>query len=125
MEEATTENTNSTQESKKTEVDTQETPINSQQQQQLNTSTASTSTPTSTQPSQSICCEQFIDTLNKKVKHVNVSISFVVPLANDIKGELDNSNNKIYETSKLIINNSLNESDVNTFLNYCSLWQQK
>ena len=111
--------TSSTQESKTTEVDTQETPTSSSQQ--LNTSATSTSTPASTQPSQSVCCEQFIETLNKKVKHVHVSISFIVPLGNDIKNEHD----KIYETSKLVINNSLNESDVNTFLNYCSLWQQK
>ncbi len=119
-----------------------------------NCSNATSANVTQTQASSSsssVCCGDFLDTLNKPVKNILVTVKFIThEKFNSSKTTMNNTNtssnrerdeanlssssstssfnlNEVDDTlsKKLIVNSSLNEADVVSFINYCNTWPQR
>jgi hypothetical protein len=79
---------------------------------------ASVTTTTSIPP---VCCEFFIDTLNRLYKDVNLNNNDETNTYNKLS--LNNKSDEIQDN--LIVKPVLSPLDVISFLNYCHIWQQK
>jgi hypothetical protein len=116
-----------------------------------NTTSANVTQTQASSSSSSVCCGDFLDTLNKPVKNILVTVKFITHEKfnssrtmtmnnnNSSSKERDEANlssssstssfnlNEVDDTlsKKLIVNSSLNEADVVSFINYCNTWPQR